>query len=67
MLLRVYNGNDHDGISLFYQRPGGCRIFFATERTFDLSAHPPLTGTVPRWVVPDSLACLRRPERISLR
>jgi hypothetical protein len=40
MLLRIYNGNDHDGISLFYNRPDGCRIFFATERTFDLSVHP---------------------------
>ena len=32
--------NDHDGIGLFYHRPGGCVIFFAAERTLDLSIHP---------------------------
>ena len=24
VLVRVDNGNDHDGIGLFYHRPGGC-------------------------------------------
>ena len=66
VLVRVDNGNDHDGIGLFYHRPGGCGIFFAAERTLDLSIHPS-TGTVPPWVVPVSLACLRRPEPVSSR
>ena len=39
-LRRIYNGNNDDGIGLFYYRPGGCRIFFATERTLDLPVHP---------------------------
>jgi len=40
VLVRIENGNDNDGIGLFYHRPGGCGIFFATERTLDLSIHP---------------------------
>jgi hypothetical protein len=40
VLVRIENGNDNDGIGLFYHRPGGCGIFFAAERTLDLSIHP---------------------------
>jgi hypothetical protein len=29
VLVRIYNGNDHEGISLLYHRPGGYCIFFA--------------------------------------
>jgi hypothetical protein len=39
VLVRIYNGNDHEGISLLYYRSGGYCIFFATERTLDLSVH----------------------------
>ena len=40
VLLRVYNSNDHDRISLLNHSPGGRRSFLAAERTLDLSIHP---------------------------
>jgi hypothetical protein len=54
-LLRIYNANDHDWVSLLNRSTGCCCLFFATERTLDLSARTPL----PAAVVP-SIIRLRR-------
>jgi hypothetical protein len=41
-LFGIYNSNHHDGKSLFHRRSGSYRVFFGTERSFDLSVYPNL-------------------------